>query len=122
MNEQLEAASRQIKQGKEAQKQQFLEDSKERLFRIIEKKLNTAFIGALAKFEMRFGKLWGHGKIDAELTDQEKRFRKVWRETRADVLTNGNNQIRAVDQEFGQYTMRWNGFSLELSCKEQQSE
>ena len=36
---------------------------KGQLLKAIETKVKTAFIGALASFESRFGHLWGHGEM-----------------------------------------------------------
>lgn len=89
-------------------------DSKKRLQRILERKLKTSFIGALSKFEAVFGRLWGHGKDRADLTESEIRFRSLWELARTEVLNNGNNQIRAVQQELDLYTINFDGYQAIL--------
>lgn len=112
---QMTEAALQVKKAKEGQQRKLYEDSKLRLLQIIEQKMNTSFIGALAKFEKYFGWLWGHGKLYQELSDQERRFRSAWRQARMEVLDNGNDQMRAISQEADRYTMRWNGFQVQLT-------
>ncbi len=97
-------------QMKEEGKKKYREESKLRFQRIYTTKLRTAFIGALAKFEEKFGFLWGHNDrsttdIDEQL--DEKFFEELWQSVRNEILTNGNNQIRALDKELEQYTLMW---------------
>lgn len=62
---------------------------------LAEKRCQTAFVGALAEFEEHFGCLWGHGRRGPQTAD-EKRWEAVWQACRNRVLTNGNNQLRAL--------------------------
>ncbi len=84
------------------------ESSQKRLLKILEKKLQTSFIGALSQFEQIFGHLWGHNKDEDELTKQEREYRDLWVQARTNILNNGNNQLRAVQNELSQYTVSWN--------------
>ena len=72
-------------------------------------------IGALAAFENNFGTLWGHGQ--EELTDDQKQFRKIWEETRTEILNNGNSQLRIAQEEIAQYTMTWNRYHVDFVIK-----
>jgi hypothetical protein len=69
----------------------------------LRKKLQTSFIGAIAKFEETFGHLWRHGEHYDALTDREADFRDAWEECRHSVLNNGNNQIRGMESEVDGY-------------------
>lgn len=86
----------------------------------IKTKLNTAFIGAISRFEAHFGYLWGHGKKEHECTPSELEFRRLWESCRTEVLTNGNNQIRALKSEIGQYDILWNRHHIDLKVSGQQ--
>ena len=99
--------------------QRYQEQSAKRLGTIIETKLKTSFIGALSQFEQEFGYLWGHGKGQDELTDEELKMRIKWEKVRNNVLNNGNNQIRAIQNELTQYTVKWNRYQYNISVKEQ---
>lgn len=91
--------------------QRYLEASRKRLLRIIQKKITTSFIGALAKMESFVGTtLWGHGKDECECTPDQLAWRDIWEECRTEILNNGNNQLRAVETEFEQYTIKWNRY------------
>lgn len=117
--DQLRDVVRQREGEDEARHHRYEEQSKRRLLRIVEKKLNTAFIGAISKFETYFGHMWGHRKDESELTPEQRKFRDLWSNCRTDILTNGNNQIRAVQAELVQYTMVWDGFTVTLTPREE---
>jgi len=112
--DQFAAASQQNKLSQEGQARRYGDGSRRRLQKILEKKLTTSFIGALARFEALFGSLWGHGKDESELTENELAWRDLWVEARTEVLNNGNNQIRAIQQELQQYECWWHGYQTVL--------
>jgi hypothetical protein len=96
-------------------RKRYNEASRLKLIRIIEKKLQTAFIGALSRCESsKLGDLWAHRKPESELTDEEIYWREIWEEVRNEILNNGNNQIRALHQELEQYTVTWNRYNIQL--------
>lgn len=95
--------------------EKYKDNSKKRLLDIVAKKFKTTMIGSLAKFEENFGFLWGHGKN--ELTEQEAEFRKIWDNTRTEVLNNGNNQLRAAQDEIANHSMAWDGYKTEFIVK-----
>lgn len=106
---------------------QYKADSKKKLQGIIKTKLTTSFIGALSAFEKQFGFLWK----DIDKTEEQRGladllqeegfgpdfFEKLWNDARNEVLTTGNNQIRAVDMEFNQYTIHWDRYTGQLPVK-----
>jgi succinate dehydrogenase/fumarate reductase flavoprotein subunit len=101
-----------IKKNKKLKEEKYLEDSKKRLNNICEKKIKTAFIGAIAAFEEYFGKLWGINKELKELSKDEQKYNKLWEQVRIKILNNGNNQLRALKNELEQYTIKWNRYNL----------
>jgi hypothetical protein len=103
------------KQIKQKNEETYREGSKKRLIKNLEKKFKTTMIGALAAFENNFGALWGHGQ--EELTDDQKQFRKIWEETRTEILNNGNSQLRIAQEEIAQYTMTWNRYHVDFVIK-----
>ena len=99
----------------EASRERFLADSRGRLEAIVQRKLKTAFVGALARVERFFGAVWGHGKSDARLTPEERAWRAVWDQCRTEILNNGNHQARALEAEFPQYEIHWTGYRAVLT-------
>ncbi len=93
------------------------EESRKRLMKIIQTKLRTAFICPLSKFEQYFGELIGYKKSDNELSLTELKLRKLFESFRNDVLNNGNNQIRALEKELTEYTIKWNRHFVSLPVK-----
>ena len=65
---------------------------------IIRKKIETTMIGALARFEEGFGRLWGHGS-DKKLSQDEIRNKIIWDNVRESILDHGNLQIRKALSE-----------------------
>lgn len=94
------------------------EKSADQLSRSMDKKFRTTFIGALSAFEKAFGYLWGDLRPEEELTDEEYNYRKVWENVRTNVLNNGNNQRRAAQAELSEYTVDWNGYSVNFIIKD----
>src|SRR4051812_9859758 len=98
----------------------YKEASKQRLLRTIEKKCKTLMIGALAQFEQIFGRdLWGYGKDDSDKTQEELIAYELWQKCRTNILNNGNNQIRAIDNEVQNYEVKWLRYQLNLPVKKQ---
>ncbi len=75
------------------------EEARKRFLASLEKRLNTTMVGALARFEAFFGRLWGHGLPDESLNDEQRHWAGVWKSCRAEVLNNGNGQVRALRVE-----------------------
>jgi len=64
----------------------------------IKKKIETTMIGALARFEEGFGRLWGHDS-DEPLSQDQIRNKMVWDNVRESILDHGNSQIRKALSE-----------------------
>jgi len=62
-----------------------------------QKRLRTTFIGAIASMEKHFGSLWGHGKNERDLTDEERWWRERWNRCRTEILDHGNLNIRFLE-------------------------
>ena len=106
-----------IGEARKANEEKFKTDSKKRLVKNIEKKFQTTMIGSLSSFENVFGELWGHGKTDENLTDEEIYWRAKWEVVRTEVLNNGNHQLRGAIEEVMEYTMTWNRYKTEFILK-----
>ncbi len=92
-------------------------NSKQKFGNSLEKKFKTTMIGALAKFEERFGHIWGHDKKDDELTEEEQNAREVWLLVRTEILNNGNTQLRHAIDELSRYRITYEGFKMNLPMK-----
>ena len=91
--------------------------SKDRLRKICFTKLKTSFIGAISAVEDELGYLWGSGKEQHELTENEKKFDKLWQRLRSRILYNGNNQIRNLESEFDKYSINMYNYSYQMPVK-----
>lgn len=100
----------------------YREDSKSRLKKIATQKIRTTMIGALSTIEKKFGFLWGldeNGRDkNGELTSEEQELREIFDGIRSEILDLGNNQIRNLDTELGQYDVKWNRFHMSLPVKD----
>lgn len=63
---------------------------------LIDKRMTTIMIGALARFEENFDYLWDKDKANAEY------FFSLWQKTRQEILDYGNNQIRLAEKDLEQ--------------------
>lgn len=80
---------------------------KRRLSNTMKTRIKTAFIGSLNQFEDMFGFLWGNGKNESELNENEKKWRSLWLQTRSKILYNGNSQIRLVDFDLSNFDINF---------------
>lgn len=81
-------------------------DSRDRLAKILKKKIQTTMIGALSSMEENLGFLW---KNDSEepLTKDQELLKSLYNKIRSEILDRGNNQARNIDAELAQYDIEW---------------
>ena len=103
---------------REIKDNKYKEKSKKRLSNIVSTKIRTSFIGAISTCEEHFGFLWGHGKEEASLDDNELAMKEIWENVRASILDNGNTQLRATINELNNYSINWERYKLEIPVKE----
>jgi len=96
-NGNLAEAARLAALADEDRRKKRIEADKERLLKVVETRMRTVFIGALAKFEERFG---------PETDPVREAQRAAWR---TEVLNNGNAQLRAVLAELGLHRIEREG-------------
>ena len=105
------------KQLKETQNQRYLEQSRERLTKIISTKIKTSFIGALDVFEKHFGHFWGYNIETGETKPkslEERRLYELWQLVRTQVLDKGNNQLRAAQSEISNHIVSWQRYHIDF--------
>lgn len=99
----------------ELRKSRIVNDSKDRLKKISNKKFNTCFIFALSEFERTFGlELWGHDLPEEKLTDDHKANRILWDLVRKKILDKGNTQSRALGMEIDLHNIEFVGYRIQL--------
>jgi hypothetical protein len=74
------------------------EKSKQLLKAVIDKKLKTSFIFAIAQLEEKFGHLWDPQQENSEVEGSEY-YADLFQQFRKAVLDNGNNQIRNMEKD-----------------------
>lgn len=97
------------KDYKAVREQQYKEDSKERLSKLLKKKVQTTMIGALSSIEEHFGFLWEDCK-----TEDQKKFKELYDNVRSEILDKGNHQARNIDAELAQYEVEWKKYHLKI--------
>jgi len=98
------------------------EKYRDRLKKIISTKIQTTMIFPLSQFESAFGHLWGHGKDDHKLTEEEKMYRSKWNEVRNNILNNGNQQKRNANTELDMHDIIWQGYKTTFIFKGNEGE
>ena len=68
---------------------------------LLEKRMTTIMIGALARFEENFDYLWDKDKANADY------FFSLWQKARQEILDYGNNQIRLAEKEPTKYKYQY---------------
>ena len=74
--------------------------SKKKLYRTAETKIRTTMIGALSSIENNLKKFWDVPNPTAEQIAMKETFEEC---VRSEILDRGNNQIRNLENEFGNY-------------------
>lgn len=88
-------------------------DSKDRLAKILKKKIETTMIGALSTIEENLGFLWNN-EDGSPLTDEQSIMKELYQKVRSTILDKGNNQARNVDAELAQYNVEWLKYQVEM--------
>ena len=88
-------------------------DSRDRLSKILKKKIQTTMIGALSTIEENFGFLWNSDSKEPLNKDQEV-MKALYNKVRSEILDRGNNQARNIDAELAQYEIEWNRYQLKM--------
>jgi len=108
---------RQKTEYKSAREDKFKNDSKERLSKILRKKVETTMIGAISSVEEHFSFLWSSD--DNSLTPEQKIMFDTFQKVRSEILDKGNTQARNVDAELNQYDVKWLRYTVTIPVKSQ---
>lgn len=97
---------------KKIKEEKYKNDSKDRLSKILKKKVETTMIGALSSMENHFGFLWT--SQDGNLTSEQKLMYDLYQKVREEVLDKGNSQSRNIGAELSQYEVNWLRYSSNI--------
>lgn len=97
---------------KHRRKEKYKLDSKDRLSKILKKKVQTTMIGALSSMEKHFGKLWNNG--NSPMTEEQEVLFNLYKEMRSEILDKGNHQARNIDAELAQYDVEWLRYNVTI--------
>lgn len=95
---------------KKSREKKYKADSKERLSKILKKKIQTTMIGALSSIEENLGFLWNEDNPKISKAEMTQIYNKI----RSEILDKGNNQARNVDAELAQYEVEWLRYSIKI--------
>lgn len=96
-----------LKQKKEERQKEL---SKDKLFSITKKKIQTTMIGSISSIENHFGFLW-----DVENpTNEQNQLKIIFEEIRSEILDRGNTQMRNLENEFGNYDITLKNYTISL--------
>ena len=96
---------------KTARDQKFKEDSRDRLSKILKKKIQTTMIGALSSIEENFSFLWNNDDVSE---NDKAIMQNLYQKVRSEILDKGNNQARNIDAELSQYDIKWLRYSVKI--------
>ena len=98
---------------KQQREDQYKVDSRDRLSKILRKKIETTMIGALSSIEEHLGFLWSH-KNNESLTEDQIYMKDLYQKIRSEILDKGNTQARNVDAELSQYDVKWLKYTIKM--------
>jgi len=100
---------------KKIREQKYKADSKDRLSKILKKKIQTTMIGALSTIEENLAFLWEQDNPKFSKEDMKDLYNKI----RSEILDKGNNQARNIDAELSQYEVEWLRYSIKIPFVQQ---
>ena len=100
---------------KKIREDKYRQDSKDRLSKIIKKKVETTMIGALSSIEQHFSFLWENK--GGKLTQEQQVMMDLYQKVRSEILDKGNAQARNIDAELAQYDVNWLRYSINIPVK-----
>lgn len=100
---------------KQTREEKYKFDSKDRLSKILKKKVETTMIGALSSMEEHFGFLWQ--TKNGAITQEQKAMYDAYQKVRSEILDKGNTQARNIDAELNQYEVKWLKYSITIPVK-----
>ena len=98
----------------------FKDMSKNRLYEISRKKIQTTMIGALDSIEKSFGFLWQ--TTEGDMSAEQQELKKIFESTRSEILDRGNTQMRNLQTEFINYDITGKKYSLNLPVVKKEGE
>jgi len=105
---------------KQVKEDKYNSDSRERLSKILKKKVITTMIGSLSSLEKHFGFLW-QGDPD-ELSPEQKAMYEIYQKTRQEILDKGNSQAKNIDAELSQYQVKWLRYNMTIPVKSEEKD
>ena len=105
---------------KEMREEKYRADSRDRLSKILKKKIETTMIGALSSIEEHLGFLWD--AKDGQLTEDQVYMKDLYQKVRSEILDKGNTQARNVDAELSQYDVKWLKYTIKMPVIKQTEE
>ena len=102
---------------KQTREEKYKYDSKDRLSKILKKKVQTTMIGALSSIEEHFSFLWS--TEGSEMTPEQQIMYDTFQKVRSEILDKGNTQARNVDAELAQYDVKWLRYQTNIPVKNQ---
>lgn len=100
---------------KQKREDKYRQDSRERLSKILKKKVETTMIGALSSLEEHFSFLWNAG--DGSMSPEQRMMHDAFQRVRSEILDKGNTQSRNVDAELAQYEVKWLRYQTVIPVK-----
>tara|TARA_B100000902_G_scaffold395560_1_gene454408 strand:- start:1625 stop:1981 length:357 start_codon:yes stop_codon:yes gene_type:complete len=97
---------------KKTRENKFKIASRDRLSKILKKKIQTTMIGALSSIEENLGFLWN--SEGGQLTKDQEAMKDLYNKIRSEILDKGNNQARNIDAELAQYDVEWLKYSVTI--------
>lgn len=100
---------------KKIREQKHKVESKDRLSKVLKKKIQTTMIGALSTIEENLAFLWEEDNPKFSKEDMKNLYNKI----RSEILDKGNNQARNIDAELSHYDVECIRYSVKIPFVQQ---
>jgi len=105
---------------KSLREDKYKRDSRDRLSKILKKKVETTMIGALSSIEDHFAFLWTSSDGEPLSPEQQAMF-DYFQKVRSEILDKGNTQARNIDAELAQYEVKWLRYHATIPVQNRES-
>jgi CRISPR/Cas system CSM-associated protein Csm2 small subunit len=100
---------------KKIREQKYKVESKDKLSKVLKKKIQTTMIGALSTIEENLAFLWEQDDPKFSKEDMKNLYNKI----RSEILDKGNNQARNIDAELSHYDVEFLKYSVKIPFVQQ---
>ena len=99
----------------ELAKEKHYQESKNQLINVVEKRIKTTMIGAIATIEESLSCFWK--TEEGSMNEEQKQIYNIFQDMRSKILDNGNNQIRLLEKDVDNFNIEAKKYHISFQIK-----